>query len=83
MDIHIRNIEPMAVKKLDELAKKKGLNRSEYIREMILDLSVLEMKDNTLDRLEKQLEVNNVWMKQNTNTLDELVHILKELIVDE
>jgi len=83
MEVKARNVEPMAVKKLDELAKKKGLSRSEYLKYMIEDLSVLEMKDNTLDRFEKQLEANNILMKQNTQTLDELVHILKELLVYE
>lgn len=73
----------MAVKKLDELAKIKGLNRSEYIREMILDLSVLKMKDNIIDQLEKQIQANNILMENMTDSFTELVSVMKELIVDE
>lgn len=73
----------MAVKKIDELARMKGLNRSEYIREMILDLSVLKMKDNMIDQLEKQIQANNILMESMTDSFSELVSVMKELIVDE
>lgn len=32
MDISLINIDPVAVKKLDELAKKKGMSRNEFVK---------------------------------------------------
>lgn len=83
MDINVRNVNPYAVRKLDELAKSKGVSRSEYVRQMLESVSLLTMRDGVVDRLEKQIEANNIFMKQTNETLDELVSILKELIVDE
>lgn len=83
MDINVRNVNPYAVKKLDELAKSKGMSRSEYVRETLESLALISMRDGVVDRLEKQIEANNILMQQTTKTLDELVSVLKELIVDE
>lgn len=41
------------------------------------------MKDNHVDRMEKQLIANTLMMEKTSNTLDELVSVLKELIDDE
>lgn len=83
MEVKIRNVEPAAVKKIDELARKKGISRSEYLKNVLEDFSILEMKDNHVDRMEKQLAANSLLMEKTSNTLDELVSVLKELIDDE
>lgn len=83
MEVKIRNVEPAAVKKIDELARKKGLSRNEYLKNVVEDFSILEMKDNHVDRMEKQLAANSLLMEKTSNTLDELVSVLKELIDDE
>ena len=57
MDINVRNVEPAAVKKLDELAKAKGMSRSQYVREMIESFTFLSMRDGIVDRLEYQLDL--------------------------
>ncbi|WP_268398114.1 hypothetical protein [Bacillus sp. T17B1] len=43
----------------------------------------MQMKDNHVDRMEKQLIANTLMMEKTSNTLDELVSVLKELIDDE
>jgi hypothetical protein len=83
MEVKIRNVEPAAVKKIDELARKKGLSRNEYLKNVLEDFSILEMKDNHVDRMEKQLVANSMLMEKTSNTLDELVSVLKEMIDDE
>ena len=30
MDIKVRNVDPVAIKKIDELAKAKGISRNKY-----------------------------------------------------
>lgn len=80
MEIKIRGLNPHAVKKIDELAKEKSLSRNEYLKNIIEELSFLEMKDNINDRMEKQIQINNIVMKKNSESLDELVSILKEMV---
>lgn len=80
MEIKIRGLNPHAVKKIDELAKEKNISRNEYLKNVLEELSFLEMKDNVNDRLEKQIQINNIVMQKNSESLDELVSILKEML---
>ena len=80
MEIKIRGINPHAVKKIDELAKEKNLSRNEYLKNTLEELSFLQMKDNVNDRMEKQIQANNIFMQRNSESLDELVSVLKEMI---
>ncbi|WP_338450553.1 ribbon-helix-helix protein, CopG family [Niallia oryzisoli] len=82
MDINVRNVEPVAVKKLDELAKAKGMSRSQYVREMIESFTFLSMRDGIVDRLEYQLDLNTLAMKRYSDSIDELVAVIKELIAE-
>lgn len=83
MDVLIREVNPRAIQKIDELARKKGISRNQYLKKMIEDLTVLELKDTEKDRLEKQIELNSLLMKQTSESLDEFVFILKELLHSE
>lgn len=80
MEIKIRGINPHAVKKIDELAKEKNLSRNEYLKNVLEELSFIEMNDNVNDRMEKQIQINNIVLKKNTDSIDELVSVLKELL---
>lgn len=80
MEIKIRGLNPHAVKKIDELATEKSISRNEYLKNVLEELSFLEMKDNINDRMEKQIQINNIVMKKNSESLDELVSILKEML---
>ncbi len=80
LEIKIRGINPHAVKKIDELAKEKNLSRNEYLKNVLEELSFIEMNDNVNDRMEKQIQINNIVLKKNTDSMDELVSVLKELL---
>ena len=41
-DIIIRNLEPVVLQKIDELAKKKKISREEYLRRYLTKVSELE-----------------------------------------
>lgn len=41
-NIIIRNLEPVVIQKIEELAKKKNLSREEYLRRYLTKLSELE-----------------------------------------
>lgn len=83
MEIKIRGLDVTIVKKIDELAKRKGISRNEYLKRTLESFSVLTTQNTIIDRLEKQIEANNILMEQTTKTLDQLIFILKELIIDE
>ncbi|MGB6405903.1 MAG: hypothetical protein WBF39_00425 [Planococcus donghaensis] len=80
MEIKVRGINPHAVKKIDELAKEKSLSRNEYLKNVLEELSFLEMNGNVNDRLEKQIQINNIAMQKNSESIDELVSVLKEML---
>jgi predicted transcriptional regulator len=80
MDLNIRNVNPHAIAKIDELAKANNQTRSEYMRETLESLSFLTMRDGIIDRYEKQLQANNILLQETTKSLDDLTSILKELL---
>ena len=46
MDIKVRNVDPVAIKKIDELAKAKGISRNEYLKKYISQIAAMkEMKE--------------------------------------
>lgn len=55
MDLLIRNVEPVAVKKIDELAKAKGISRNEFLKIYLENLSVLDSLKNIQVRFEEAL----------------------------
>ena len=83
MDIFIRDVDPHAVKKIDEWAKKKNVSRQVYLKELIEKATMLEMISNADDSFEKQLQVNTLFMEKTADSLDSLVGILRELIDDD
>ena len=83
LEIKIRNIDPMAVKKIDEWAKEKDLSRQEYLRLHLESFAVNDVHSNIIDRYEKQLEANSLLLEKTTQSLNELIDVLKGLILDE
>lgn len=78
MNISLRNIDPVAIKKIDELAKKKGISRNEYLKMYIQQIAIIKdinemdnkysnLVDAITDRLEQANDViheNNVMMER-------------------
>ena len=42
MEIKIRGIDPVIVKKIDEIAKKHGMSRNEYLKRCLVKYAVIE-----------------------------------------
>ena len=78
MNISLRNIDPVAIRKIDELAKKKGISRNEYLKMYIQQIAIIKdinemdnkysnLVDTITDRLEQSNDViheNNVMMER-------------------
>lgn len=82
MDLHIRNIDPYAVKKIDELAQRSGVSRQVYLKETIESFAMIEVLTNKEKYYDKQLQANTIFLQKVSGEFDELVKTLKELLVE-
>lgn len=80
MDIIIRNLSPRAVGAIDEFAKRNGQSRQEYLKGHLESLSSVGIHSTALDRFDKQMEVNSLWLQKNSETLEEFISVMKELL---
>jgi len=83
MDVLIRDIDPHAVKKIDEWAKKKDLSRQAYLKELIEKATLLEMVSQADNSFEKQLQVNTLFLEKTSDSMNDLVSVLKELLAND
>lgn len=81
MDLHIRNIDPYAVKKIDELAQRSGVSRQVYLKETLESFAMLEVLTNKEKYYDKQLQANTIFLQKASREFDELVGVLKDLLV--
>ena len=94
MNISLRNIDPVAIKKIDELAKKKGISRNEYLKMYIQQIAIIKdinemdnkysnLVDAITDRLEKANDViheNNVMMERMIDKLSVIENKIEQPI---
>ena len=85
-DIIIRNLEPVVLQKIDELAKKKKISREEYLRRYLTKVSELEdvvqldeKYSNLISALSERLEQANDVIEINTMFLQRMEDYLKNL----
>lgn len=87
MEIKVRNLSAITVKRIDELAKKQGLSREAYLRDRLETLACLykikESEDRytiLVNRLMKVLEYNSLVLKR---FLEENLIDINELLESE
>lgn len=85
-DIIIRNLEPVVLQKIDELAKKKKISREEYLRRYLKKVSELEdvvqldeKYSNLINALSERMEQANDVIEINTMFLQRMEDYLKNL----
>lgn len=79
MDVLIRNVDPIAIKKLDESAKKKGISRQEFLK-AILEKNAYDSELTDKDaRVEMIITKNIQVMKESVNATNEIRKLLLEL----
>lgn len=79
MDIKVRNVDPVAIKKIDELAKVKGISRNEYLKKYISQIAAMkEMKEvenkysNLVNAVVDRLEQANDVIRENSMLLENI-----------
>lgn len=87
MEIKIRKIDPVVVKKLDELAKSHGISREEYLRKWLVRAAIMEDVEkienkysNLVEVLADRLEQANDVIESNSRLMEENLKLLSRLL---
>ncbi|MEC1305969.1 hypothetical protein [Lysinibacillus capsici] len=79
MDVKVRNVDVLTVKKLDELAKKQGKSREGYLREQLNRLAYEDLQSIEQERFENILKKNQEILQASIFGQDELLEKLNAL----
>lgn len=64
MDILLRDIDPIAVKKIDEIAKEKKISRQEFLKSQVETLAVFQEQKDREAELERLIDRNIKMMER-------------------
>ena len=80
MEIKIRNVDPVVVTKLDELARKQHLSRNEYLKKIVSRCAVVQ---DVIDLDKKYTDLVNVLVERLEQAADVIAtntEILEKII---
>ena len=80
MEIKIRNVDPVAVKKIDEMAKRKKVSRQEYLKTLVEKIAYDKEVSEKEARLEMVISKNTELMGDMINSMERMEKIMSELI---
>ncbi|MGG0723681.1 hypothetical protein [Bacillus mycoides] len=83
MDIKIRNLNPVAIKRLDEIAKKKKMSRQEFLKGQIETLAFYQEQQNRELYLQQLLEKNIYAMESCFEAVKEMNAFLQMMNQDD
>ncbi|MBX9988386.1 hypothetical protein [Priestia aryabhattai] len=82
MDIFLRNIDPVAMQKVDEIAKENGMSRQKFLKEQFEVLAFFDEQVAREKRLEAIIDQNIEMMKQCAKSIEKMNDIIYELMGD-
>ena len=74
IDIKIRNLDLAVVARIDDLAEKKGMNRTEYLRRHLKSLACQPEIEECEDRYTQLVDAVLHQMEINNTLLESLIH---------
>lgn len=78
MNIIIRDVDPMIVKKLDEMAKKQSISREAFLRKKLEQMSALVITEEINDKYAEIVSLTVSVIKENTKELTKISDLLEE-----
>lgn len=75
----LRDLDPVLIKKIDELAKKNNQSRQIYLKKHIELLATDFIQSEKISHLEKQLQANTLALKNVSETMNTMNLIIQEL----
>jgi hypothetical protein len=83
MEIKIRNVDPVAVKKIDELAKKQGISRQEFLKNQLETLAFFRLENNREVHLQNIIDKNILVMEQFSDSVKRLNDFLDSMTTED
>ncbi|MGE7858154.1 hypothetical protein ACQKNI_19035 [Bacillus sp. NPDC094064] len=82
MEIRIREVDPIAVKKIDEIAKRKGLSRQKFLKDQIEMLAFFQQQNKREMELENLIEKNIHMMSDCYNAMGKMNEFIQMMMQD-
>lgn len=80
MDMFLRNIDPIAVKKIDEIAKEKKISRQEFLKGQIETLAVFQEQKDREAELEHLIDRNIKMMEKCAVAIETINGFIQEMM---
>ncbi|KEK22052.1 hypothetical protein [Bacillus gaemokensis] len=80
MEIRIREVDPIAVKKIDEIAKRKGISRQKFLKNQIEMLAFFQQQNKREMELENLIEKNIYVMKECYNEMHKMNEFIQMMM---
>lgn len=79
MDIKIRDLDPMVIKKIDELAKKNKQSRQKFLKTQIENLSIINELQRQEDRFTLLVNRILIILKKNTDAFQNVNEVMGKM----
>ena len=80
MDILLRDIDPIAVKKIDEIAKVKKISRQEFLKGQVETLAVFQEQKDREAELENLIDRNIKMMEKCAVAIETINGFIQEMM---
>lgn len=81
VEVKIRNVDPIAVGKIDRLAKELGVSRNEYLKKYVETLSVLYETKQERKKFEYALSQVTDVLEEQTLVLESLENNMTKILI--
>ncbi len=82
VEIRIREVDPIAVKKIDEIAKRKGLSRQKFLKAQIEMLAFFQQQNKREMELENLIEKNIHMMSDCYSAMEKVNEFIQMMMQD-
>lgn len=82
VEIRIREVDPIAVKKIDEIAKRKGLSRQKFLKDQIEMLAFFQQQNKREMELENLIEKNIHMMSDCYKAMEKMNEFIQMMMQD-
>lgn len=83
VEIRIREVDPIAVKKIDEIAKRKGLSRQKFLKDQIEMLAFFQQQNKREMELENLIQKNIHMMNDCYSEMKKMNEFIQMMIQDD
>ncbi|HDR7138947.1 TPA: hypothetical protein QCW30_005333 [Bacillus cereus] len=82
MNLKIRDIDPVALKKIDEMAKRKGISRQKFLKAQIEMLAFFQQQNKREMELENLIKKNIHMMSDCYSAMEKMNEFIQMMMQD-